>query len=320
MEFLAATAAGGALFLFLAYMVRARVLRPSEARIRVLATPSNVTLDADAQGSAILRRMPTTPLGKWLSASKYSTQWQQDLERAGLALRPYEYFLVRLALGAATVLVVTLIGRNGIAFAVSLPLGAIMYMLPAYWVRFRIMRRVEDLNKQLVETITLIANGLRAGFAFSQSIDVTAKRVGPPMSQELGRMLLDVNLGMSVEDALREMNARIGSDDVDMVVTAILIQRQSGGNLAEVLENVTETMRDRERIQGEIRTMTSQQRLTGWILSLWPVGLGLAFAAFQPDIMKLFFTMELGRVMLAAWAGLWVIGVFLIRRILDIDV
>ncbi len=321
MEALAALVAGSSIFLFLAYMVRARALRPAESRLRVLASGRDVELTTDDSGAAaLLRRTSNSPISRLLTASVYAKRWEFELERADLKLRPNEYFLIRVALAVTTIAVVSLIGRTGIAFLVSLPLAAVMYMMPAYWVRFRTSRRIAAINKQLVETITLIANALRAGFAFSQGIDVAAKQIGPPMSVELGRLLLDVNLGMSTEDALTAMNERIGSDDVDIVVTAILIQRNSGGNLAEVLENVTETMRDRERIKGEINTLTAQQRLTGWVLSLWPVLLAGVFFALQPGIMKLFFTMGLGNVLLAIWAGLWVTGVFALRRILDIDI
>ena len=167
---------------------------------------------------------------------------------------------------------------------------------------------------------TLVANAQRAGFAFSQGVDVAAKRVGPPMSVELNRMMLDVNLGSSVEDALTAMNDRIGSDDLDMVITAILIQRNTGGNLAEVLDNVSETMRDRERIQGEIKTMTSSQRLAGLILSGWPAVIGLIFFAINPGMMSLMWTTSIGLVLLGLWLVLNFLGFFTIRRILDIDI
>lgn len=319
MEAMAAIVAGAATFMFFAYMVRARAMRPQEARLQRLGESHTVRV-SDDQGVAILRKQVQTPLTRLLNAGTYAKRWEFELERADLKLRPNEYLMIRLALAAVTVLLISVVGRNGIAFIISLPLAYIMFMMPAYWVKFRTSRRIMAINKQLVETVELIAGALRAGFAFSQGIDVAAKRVGEPMSVELGRVLLDTNLGMSTEDALQAMNERIGSDDVDMVVTAILIQRQSGGNLAEVLQQVTETIRDRERIQGEIKTMTSQQQLTGWVLSLWPVLLGLAFFAFQPSIMRLFFTTGLGNVLLALWAGLWVLGVFLLRRILDIDI
>ena len=175
---------------------------------------------------------------------------------------------MRLLFGAVGVVIIAAWGRNIIALLVGLVAGLMLYQVPALWVGFRTKRRIEKINAQLVETITLIAGALRSGFAFSQGVDVAAKRIGAPMSVELNRMLLDVNLGASMEAALTSLNERIGSDDVDVVITAILIQRNTGGNLAEVLDSVTETMRDRERIQGEIKTLTSQQRLTGWVLSL----------------------------------------------------
>jgi tight adherence protein B len=320
MEQLAALAAGAAVFLLLAYMVRVNALRPAESRLRVLSRGQTVAVSEEPQGVALLRRTSNSPISRLLSASVYAKRWQFELERADLRLRPNEYFMIRVALAVVAIAIVTLSGRNGIAFLISIPVGAIAYMLPAYWLRFRIQRRIAAIEKQLVETITLVANALRAGFAFSQGLDLAARQIGAPMANELGRVLLDINLGMSTEDALLAMDERLGSDDVDMVVTAILIQRNSGGNLAEVLENVTETMRDRERIKGEINTLTAQQRLTGWVLSLWPVALAAVFFAFQPGIMKLFFTMGIGNVLLAIWASLWVIGVFLLRRILDIDI
>ena len=178
----------------------------------------------------------------------------------------------------------------------------------------------DDVPIASIITPALIAGALRSGFAFSQGVDVAAKRIGPPMSVELNRMLLDVNLGASMEAALTSLNERIGSDDVDVVVTAILIQRNTGGNLAEVLDSVTETMRDRERIQGEIKTLTSQQRLTGWVLSLWPMGLFLLFFLVNHTRMALMWQTPVGIVLLVVFVILNLLGFFTIQRILDIDI
>ncbi len=322
MEPIAAILAGGAVFLLLAYMIRARALRPAEARIKYLAATRAVTIDKDASGQTLLRRESSAipALNRFLTTRGYAERWAADLERADLALRPGEYFLIRLALAGATAAIFALIVRGAIGVIVGIVIGAMMYTLPAYWLQFRIKRRLRKINSQLVETITLIANALRSGFAFAQGIDVAAKRVGPPMSAELNRLLLDINLGASIEDALRGMNERIRSDDLDMVITAILIQRQSGGNLAEVLESVTETMRDRERIEGEIKTLTAQQRLTGWVLSVWPALLGLGFFAINPKMMSLLWTTAPGIVLLVVWLVLNSLGIFTIRRILDIDI
>jgi tight adherence protein B len=213
-----------------------------------------------------------------------------------------------------------MIGKNTASFLISLLFGAVLYMLPAYWVNMRTERRMRAIDTQLVETITLISNALRAGFAFSQGIDAAAKRVGPPMSIELGRVLVDISLGRSTEEALTALNDRIGSDDLDMVVTAILIQRSSGGNLVEVLDNVTATMRDRERIRGEIKTLTSAQRFTAWVLSIWPLCVALMFFGVNPDIMSLMWTTGTGVALLVLWVFLNVMGIVALQRILSIDI
>jgi tight adherence protein B len=322
MELLIALLLGTAAFLGLVYLVRARALRPAEARLRHLQAPSHeVGLTEEDGDVALLRRGPSNAVvSKALSTSKYADRWQYDLDRADLKLRPSEYFLMRLLFAVVVVLLVTAIGRSSVAFIISLPLAFIGYMMPAYWVRGRMRKRLSDIDRQLEETITLVANSLRAGFAFSQGLDVAAKRVGPPMSQEIGRVLLDINLGKSTEDALVAMNERCGSDDMDMFVTAILVQRQSGGNLAEVLESVAATIRERERIKGEIKTLTAAQRFTAWVLSLWPATLAFVFYLINPEIMSLLWTTGAGVVLLVIWGTLNVLGVITLQKILNIDV
>jgi tight adherence protein B len=322
MAALVALSATACLFLFLVYLLRARALRSPEVRIQRLSPSRDVSVESGAGGASVLKRTSSSipALSRWLNTRGYAERWAFELERANLSLRPGEYFLIRLLLAVTVGAIVALIGRNAIAVAVAIPLGAMVYMLPAQWLKLRTQRRLRKINAQLVETISLITNGVRAGFAFGQSVDVAAKRIGPPISVELNRMLLDINLGGSTEEALSAMNERIGSDDVDMLVTAILIQRSSGGNLAEILELIAETMRDRERIHGEIKTLTSSQQLTGWILSLWPAALALGFFAINPSAMSLLWTTSAGLVLLGLWFTLNTLGIFSIRRILDIDV
>jgi len=321
MELIAAFTAGLSVFLLAAYAIRARALTPAESRLRFLTPRRDVRIEADEQGAILRRSASSIPaVTRLLTRRGYAERWAYDLERAGLSLRPGEYFLIRAMLAVVTFAVVFVVARNALAFVIGIALAVVAYMLPAFWLKMRVSRRIGALEKQLVETITLIANAQRAGFAFSQGVDVAAKRVGPPMSVELNRMLLDVNLGASTEDALMAMNERVGSDDLDMVITAILIQRQTGGNLAEVLDNVTETMRDRERIQGEIKTLTASQRLTGMILSAWPLVLGLLFAAINPSMTSLMWTTTPGIVLLCIWATLNFLGFITLRKILDIDI
>ena len=322
MEALVAISASACLFLFFVYLLRARALRSPEVRIQRLSPSRDITVGSAGDGASFLKRDSSSipALSRWLNTRGYTERWAFELERADLSLRPGEYLMIRLLLAVTVGAIVALIGRNGIAVGIAILLGALVYMLPAQWLKLRTQRRLRKINAQLVEAISLITNGVRAGFAFGQSVDVAAKRIGPPISVELNRMLLDVNLGGSMEEALSAMNERIGSDDVDMLVTAILIQRSSGGNLAEILESIGETIQDRERIHGEIKTLTSSQRLTGWILSLWPAALALMFFAIAPSVMSLLWTTSAGRVLMGIWVTLNVLGIFSIRRILDIDI
>ncbi|MES4792073.1 MAG: hypothetical protein C4321_02980 [Chloroflexota bacterium] len=137
---------------------------------------------------------------------------------------------------------------------------------------------------------------------------------------EIRRTLRDVAMGASVEQALGALNERVGSPDFDIVITAILIQRSVGGNLAEILDNVAHTMRERERIKGEIRTLTSQQRMTGYVIGGIPIGLLIIFYMISPDFTGLLFTDPLGRLMLMGAFVSEVIGYLIIQRIVNIEV
>lgn len=322
MEILAAIVASLSVLMLVAYAVRARAMSPADSRLRVLTPLHEVSMERREDGSAILRRgVSSIPaLGRFLNRRGYSEAWQFDLQRAGSNLRPGEYFMVRMTAALIPFAVVFLLTRSPLGVVLAAVAALVGYKLPALWLRRRVGKRINAIEAQLMETITLISNAQRAGFAFAQGVDIAAKRMGPPISVELNRMLLDVNMGASTEEALVAMNERIGSEDLDLVVTAILIQRQTGGNLAEVLDNVTEIMRDRDRIRGDIKTMTASQRMTGWILSLWPATLGLVFFAINPGMMSLMWTTVPGIVLLVIWFTLNVLGVFSLRRILAIDI
>jgi tight adherence protein B len=166
----------------------------------------------------------------------------------------------------------------------------------------------------------LIANALRSGFAFNQAVEAAAKQSEPPMQDELNYFLRDTSLGARPDDALAAMVIRSGSLDLEMLVTTLLVQRTTGGNLSEVLDNVADTIRERDRLQGEIKALTATQRLTGQILSIYPIALGAFLFVLAPSMMKVLFTEEIGRILLAIALTLQIIGALTIRRILSLDV
>jgi tight adherence protein B len=201
------------------------------------------------------------------------------LGRADLKLRPAEWYLIRLG----SVLVLTLLGiaiyRSAI-FAVIL--AAVGLAAPPMVLRFRESRRARKFGNQLGDVLILLSNGLKAGYSFPQAMGSIARSAEAPISEEFSRANREVQLGISTDDALRHMVSRIRSDDLDLVVTAVQVQRVVGGNLAEILDNIAFTIRERVRIKGEIRTLTAQARASSYIITALPIGLGLFLMAIDP--------------------------------------
>lgn len=252
-----------------------------------------------------------------LVSTRLLQKWATDLERGGVALNVREYFILRVGVGLALLAVLFMVSPVKVLAFAGAPLG---FFLVGFWLKRRITKRTQKLEGQLVELLQMLASGLRAGFGFLQALEGAAEQLPAPLSLEMRRTLRDTSMGASVEQALGALNQRIGSPDFDIVITAVLIQRSVGGNLAEILDNVAHTMRERERIKGEIRTLTSQQRMTGYVIGGIPVGLGAAFMLISPEFMMLLFTDPLGHIMLGAAAILETIGFLIIGKIVNIEV
>jgi tight adherence protein B len=278
----------------------------------------------DLEGATLLTRTSSPlPMMRRLLASneKWTMRTAIDLQQAGLQLRVSEYLMLRiLAGGLAGALVVVLFQLSPVGIVLGALVGTIGFMLPMFWLRMLKTRRQARISSQLVETLQLVANALRAGFAFNQAVEAAAKQTVPPMQDELNYFLRDTSLGARPDDALSAMVVRSGSLDLEMLVTTLLVQRTTGGNLAEILDNVGETIRERDRLRGEIRALTATQRLTGQILSIYPVALGAFLFVIAPSVMKVLFTDDLGRILLAVALTLQLTGALAIRRILSLDV
>jgi tight adherence protein B len=176
------------------------------------------------------------------------------------------------------------------------------------------------LNSQLPDALSLLANSLKAGFGLMQALDLASRELSHPLSTELRRALTDINVGLSSDQALIAMAKRSGSEDLDIVITAMLVQQSTGGNLAEILESVAHTMRERIRIRGEIKTLTTQQVFTGFIIGSLPIAIGLLISVINPSYIEPLFTKTVGHVMLAGAGVLEFFGIMLIKKILAIEV
>ena len=296
-----------------------------EARMARYAGPGSGQMAADAaeksKRKANRRRErkdidPFATLSADVEDKRFATKVQRDLARANLKLRVAEYYYIRI--GASLALGVLLfVFRDPISGAIGFVLG---YFLPRFWVGRRISGRLSAFNKQLPDTITLLSNSLRAGSSFLQSIELVSREGGPPMSEEMGRVVREVNLGLGMEEALHNLVRRIKSDDLDLMVTAIGIQQQVGGNLAEILDTIAFTIRERVRIKGEINTLTAQGRISGYVVAFLPIGLGAALNAINPAFMQPLFTQTIGQILIGVGVVMMTIGFLAIRKITDIKV
>jgi tight adherence protein B len=194
------------------------------------------------------------------------------------------------------------------------------FFAPRTYVGLRRSRRLRSFNQQLGDTINLMVNSIRAGYSILQAMRAVSEEMGPPASDEFGRVVQEVQLGIPLEDALHHMLRRVPSEDLDMMITAINVQREVGGNLAEVLESISYTIRERIRIKGEIRALTAQSRISGYMVAAVPVLLAGVIYLINPEFMGLLFQHICGHIMI----GVAVVGIgagfFVISKVVDIDV
>lgn len=216
-----------------------------------------------------------------LSSQSFFEPLRERLSRADIKLRVSEYLIVMVfASIAGAALAYFLIDPNPIILVVGAVIGL---RAPRMYINFSANRRITRFNNQLGDTLNLWVNALRSGYSVLQGMETIATELPPPVSVEFERVVQEVRLGLSVEQALDNMLRRVPSEDLDLVVTAVNIQREVGGNLAEVLDSISFTIRERVRIQGEIRTLTAQGRISAWIISLLPVALGGLLYMINPE-------------------------------------
>lgn len=181
-------------------------------------------------------------------------------------------------------------------------------------------KRRTKFNDQLPDALATMANALRAGFSISQAFDSVVEHGDKPISEEFAIVQQQLRLGMSFEDALESMSARVGSDDLTLVTTAILIGRKNGGNITEIFDKISDTIRSRMKIERKVRSLTAQGRLQGAVVSLMPLILGSIMTAIKPQMMIPFFCSFYGVVSILATVALIAAGWLMISKIVKIDV
>jgi tight adherence protein B len=260
----------------------------------------------------------TRSIDQAVAGRGFAQNIRTQLARADLKITPGEYIILTITSILATGLIAYVVmHRNPILTLGGLVLG---FFLPRFYVKFRQAKRLRDFNSQLGDAINLLANGLRSGYSLLQAMDAVAREMPPPISDEFQRVVREIGLGLSNERAMNNMLRRIPSDDLDLMITAINVQHEVGGNLAEILEVISHTIRERIRIKGEIRVLTSQQMLSGYVVSFLPIGLGLILYAMNPNYMGAMFQEPCGWAMMAVGVISMTVGFIAIRKIVNIEV
>ncbi len=244
----------------------------------------------------------------------------KNLAQADLKFRASEFLMV-IILSAVVLTFVGYIISTSIPFAILL--GIFGAFLPQLYVARSKSGRLKSFNNQLGDMLNLMVNGLRAGYSTMQAMEAVSKELPAPISVEFKRVVQEMQLGLSMEDALEHLVRRIRSDDLDLVITAINVQREVGGNLAEILDVISYTIRERVRIQGEIQALTAQGRATAWVISALPIILvSLLFLINRPYVMQFFNPETRGcGIPIIVLAGIMVItGFAVVQKIVKIDI
>jgi tight adherence protein B len=263
------------------------------------------------------RRSAMDGLEDAVSKRGFAASIQTDLARADLKLRVAEFVMITIL----SVIIGFLLARFIFGSALIGMLFAVVgFFVPRTYVGYRKRQRLNAFNDQLADTISLLANSLRSGFSIVQSMETVAEQLPDPMASEFHRVVQEIGLGLNYEEALNNMLRRVPSEDLDLLITAVNIQGRVGGNLAEILDTIGHTIRERVRIKGEIRVLTAQQMISGYILTALPVVLGLVLYLINKEYISRMFQDPCGWIMIGVSVIMIGLGFLIIRKIVNIEV
>ena len=286
--------------------------------------PDADTQDGDSESAVV------AGLSRVIDQQDFTARLATDLARADLKMKPAEFLIFWAITPIGFVFIAFIAGivfpgfRNPVALVIAFVLG--LYA-PRFYINRRKNGRLKAFANQLPDTITLLANSLRAGSSFLQGMELVTREARPPISEEFERVVREMQLGLALQPALNNLNRRVASEDLDLMVTAIQIQAQVGGNLATVLDQIAHTIRERIRIIGEINTLTAMQRYSGYVITLLPIGLAGLLFLISPTYISVMlekppemFGLPLGVIFFTVGLISMGIGYLFIRRIVDIKV
>lgn len=262
-----------------------------------------------------LSEIPT--INRFLSKFKFSQNFQQLIDQAGLPMKAGALILGMLSLGGLMFLLTLSFLNNVLLALVAAFIGGI---LPYLYVRRRRRKRKEEFDSLLPEAIELITNALKSGFSLESSLRMAAKEIPDPVGIELAVAFEEQNLGVSLTEALSNLGNRVQSEDLNLFITTLMIHKKTGGNLAEVLEKIGNTVRERFRLEKEIRIFTAQGRFSGLVLVLLPIIVSIIIWVINPSYLKVLLEEKAGKYLLGIAVFMQIFGIWVINRIIKIRV
>lgn len=239
-----------------------------------------------------------------------------ELILADIMMKPEEFCIIWLLLTFVPAGLAALFQAGLMPSATLAVVGA---FLPIVFIKIKKGNRIKAFEAQLGDTLIMMCNGLRSGFSFQQAMENVASDMPAPIGIEFGRVCNEIRYGATMEEALNNLSDRVKSPDLMLVVSAVLIQRTTGGNLSEILSTISNTIRDRIKIKGEINSITAQGRMSGMIIGALPICIAAVLMVVNPEYMSTFFTTSAGNIMLAVSIVMEVLGFFAIRKVVTIE-
>ncbi len=314
-----------ALLVFLAFVVtfyawRATNMSEGQKRIQDQLRRLSMLGREDTIDKGVLRdkRMSDiTIVDRFLSSLPFSRKLELLLYQAGLSWRVGTLVLLMVLSGAVFFLLCSMLLHRPL---LGLVVGGLTAFIPYWWVKGQKSKRMNQFSEELPDALDLMTSALRAGLSFPAALQLVAQESPDPLAQEFAVTFDEQNLGLDVKEALVNLTDRVDSLDLKFFVTAVIIQRETGGNLAEIMESIARIIRERFKILGDVKARTAHGRLTGMILSILPIALGVLFTMIAPNYMLTFFRDPAGQMMLMMCLVLQVVGFFWIRKVINIKV
>jgi tight adherence protein B len=276
--------------------------------------------DKKKEGKEKFRLVSLKNLKEFVSNSLTDTsndKIHQSLRSAGIEMDTEEYIVLVII---STVFISLSAGLLFKHVLMIIPGAVLGYFMPKLWVNKKREKRIRAFNNALPDMITTIVGSLRAGYSFLQAMKTVAEESESPIKEEVTAFLKEASYGVTMEDALNNLKLRMPSDDLDLMIQAILIQRQVGGNLSEILDIIIKTIRERNQIDRQVRTLTAQGKLSGKVVGFLPIALFAILTLMNPEYMAPFFNTALGIVLLAVGAVMEIIGFISINKLCKIEV